>query len=310
MTKIKKWRIYCETEGKYIEDSRTWYEHPHVPSKCPNDTVSHTISLSRTLPIEEKSDNVVKVQEEVEETGGIFQAHGIELVAAPNDTTVYPYFRSGKFSALAVDFTTDETHAGDVVNIYGLKNKTVGVLTAGANPGTVWQPQNYVVGDIVTQVHPNGIFGERTYTCIKNTTSQQSPISPLTGEIDIEFWEHGFELNVSSTVTPNIKNGFEVRLVDGGHVQSVGDVTAVDKINNKIYVETNVDGAFGAGTTYVQASALILKNSKIGNVAWKHSLGEEKIGGSPVRKDQIIYIEYTNNSGVQKNVVGDVSMLY
>ena len=82
---IYHWRIYCQTESTYVYDGRTWAETQ--PTACPNNT-GHAVSASKTIAMEERRDNMVKIQEELTPTGGYFKAHGIYINAPANSTTI------------------------------------------------------------------------------------------------------------------------------------------------------------------------------------------------------------------------------
>lgn len=88
---------------------------------------------------------------------------------------------------------TDDTASIDQIDMTVGAGTVVGTLlsNSGDNP-SAWSSGNYIVGAKVTYT-VSSVYGQRVYTCIQNTTSNQNPS-------DKSYWRHGYELSVNSTV--------------------------------------------------------------------------------------------------------------
>lgn len=293
-TTYYEYRVRCTTDG--IDETWILSEDDPVPTTCPTNT-AHQIDATQTVIIREISDNVVTVKEESIATGGNFQATTLSFNAIKNQITSASLMWPFPVSALAIEFIAEETNRGDVLDMVIGKNTIIGIITASVSVATVWSAQNYTVGQVV-------LYNSKVYTCIVDTVSNEVPTNTT-------YWKYGLELSVNQTVIDNIRIGFFVKLFDGSNQDDVERVLSIDKINNKIYVETNVVNSFSAATpTYVQQSVKVMKDYEISG-PWQHIVGSNKIGASYIPANVPVTIDYNNKSiDTDKIVVGQVEYLY
>jgi len=307
MTTVYKYRVRCTTENAW---KIVWGDTD--PTVCPTNTI-HTIDTSLTSIIDIVEKQRVSIQEETVPTGGNFQCTSLVINADGGQVgsagISWPY----PVTALQVDFITSEENAGDVINMYGGKDTIVGNITASVAVASAWADQNYVAGEVVVYNHP--LFGSRVYTCLQDTVSNEIPIIPnFPGMPDnLPYWIHGFELNVSPTVTEFAYSGFEIALFNGVNRTDMGRIISVNRESNKVYVENNVDMSYSHTTpTYVQRTIYFLKNYCI-DKPWHRVIGGSKIGGSNIPPNIFIHGEYTNNGATgsgTKTIIGHVEYLY
>ena len=301
MTTIYKYRIKCTTDDKY---EYMWAEDE--PTTCPTNT-AHTIDTVETTIVEENKPDLLFVKEETTPTGGSFRTKTIYINALGSTTTTHIFCWPYPISALSMEFITTSDHKDDEISMSTGEDTITGNITSNASTASAWTAQSYSVGDVVTYTAP--IYGARIYTCIASATSTDLPASATTGTTNSTYWKHGLELNVSSTVVANAKNGYYMKLYDGTNTDDVGRIISVDEINSKIYVETNLTNSFLAATpTYVQQTAYTMKDFIIGH-PWEQNIGESKIGGSYVPADIMVRIHYKNNTGTAKDFYGRVDYL-
>jgi hypothetical protein len=296
MTTINQYRVYCTTDSKYVT---TW--NNVEPITCPENN-SHTIDTTATTIISKVSNNLVEIKEETYPTGGNFAARSVKIAATKNATTDVDISWPYPISALSIEFVSQEIHKNDTVSMYVGPDTIIGTLSSNTGSASAWTSQNYAVGQKVTYTHPK--FGERVYTCKKNTVSNEVPTN--TG-----YWINGFELSVSSTVVANTMLGYFLKLDDGTKSDEWLRVVSIDKANNKVYVEKNLSNSYITTTpTYVKQTVSVLKDYEIYE-PWENIIGESKIGGSYVPTDTIVRLSYTNKStDTDKVFVGRVEYLY
>lgn len=118
-------------------------------------------------------------------------------------------------------------------------------------------------------------------------------------------------INVSSTVTDNIKVGFFCNLFDGVNTEELGRVLAIDSEAGTITVETASTQAFSAASpTYVQMSIYFLKDVEIGH-PWATVYGEGKIKSSYVPANTTVKVMYDNKHATDtKRIVCEMELLY
>jgi len=113
-------------------------------------------------------------------------------------------------------------------------------------------------------------------------------------------------------VTPNsfdwLSIGCLCRITDGIISNYLGDVIDIDYTTCKVTVKNNITDTFTAGK-FVQMTVQIMKNYIISEPG-DHCIGDSKIGASYIPKNQIIRVEYTNNSSEPKRFVWNTEMLY
>lgn len=113
---IFKWRLFCITEGDWVEMFNESQEN--VPIKCPNDH-SHEINNQSQGIIQKIEDLVVKIKQESVSTQGNFRIEGkkIENIGA-NSVSELEYSLPHDVNLLAVWMTVNEENRGDVFNAY------------------------------------------------------------------------------------------------------------------------------------------------------------------------------------------------
>lgn len=299
MSSYYRWRVHCTTEGA----DKFWIlgEDEATPTTCPTNT-AHTIDSGKTAILNTISEVIIKIKEESQETGGNFQATTMDFNAPPNTTTSSSLSFPHPISALSLEFVTLDKHKGDILNGSVGKDTIIGNIMANVEPAVGWTGINYSVGDVVTYQHP--VFGERVYTCILDTVSNEVPTNET-------YWRHGFEVTVSASVIQYTMVGYHLKLDDLTNNDYMCRVLHVDKINNKVYLELNCSNSYSMfSPTYVKQTVYIVYNYKIGE-PWEHEIGASKIGGSYIPKDIFITVDYTNGStGIDKTVTGHIEYLY
>jgi hypothetical protein len=292
MTSVYKYRIKCITDNTF---ETTW--DTEEPTTCPINT-AHTIDSSQTSIIDNIIQNELIVKEEEISTGGNFSTTTIFVDAKKNTTSNTIMSWEHPVTALSVSFVGETTHQGDIINLVSGKDIVIGVLTANITQSTIWTTQNYTVDSVVT-------YNTKTYTCITNTVSNENPT-------DTVYWKRGFGLHVSQTVTDNTKVGFYISVYDGTNDDSLGYVISIDKINNKIYLTTDLTSASFSATTpsYIRQSVYTIRDYTVGP-AWYHVIGNSKIGGSYIPAGVEVNLLYTNKSlDTDKGFYGTVEYLY
>jgi len=292
MTTIYKYRLRCNTEGT---NKTVWSET--TPTVCPTGGDSHSIDTTSIVILEENKQDVVILKEELIPTGGNFQCTTLQVVANAG-TTVYgniswPF----NITALGVNFVTEVEHMGDEIEMTVGKDTIIGVTTAITNNVvTEWISQDYLIGNVVTWTHP--VIGTQVYTCIQNTIGNASPTSSI-------YWQHGFEINVSSTVISYTMKGYYIKL----GTEDLGRVLFVNTSNNKIYMERAPTIIYPA-TSYVKQTVYVIKDYHIGH-PWNRTVGDMKLGGSAIPKNTLVEVKYVNNSlDTTKELIGHTEFLY
>lgn len=241
----------------------------------------------------------VQITEDSTGTGGNFSTKSVNIPAGSMSTGVEDVYFPYPIKALSVKLTTDDTFANDKIDLLVGPGVVIGSLTqdSGSSP-SVWVLQNYTVGDKV--LYTTSTYGERVYTCIQDTVSNEVPTNKA-------HWRHGYELYVSRSVLRNTELGYYIELSDGTSSQSLNRV--VFKTTNSIFVEDAPSVDFLASSpTLVKQTVYILKDHFIGN--GKFTIGDSKIGGSYIPEDVIVRVKYTNSSSVSKNLYGFVEYIY
>jgi len=292
MSVVNKYRFHCVTENA-VKD--VWDVEP--PTKCPVDT-AHTIDASSMRIVGTRGDNMVKIQEESTPTGGNFTIKSLKFECPANSEShaymTWPY----PITVLSFDYTAQERHVDDLISIIVGENTIVGALAGMCLPATPFtSPQTYTVGQMVTFTHPNPLFGERTYTCIADTTENQTPL-------DTTYWKHGCRVPVTSTVLQHATVGIELNLFDGPQSNDLGEVIARDPENSIVYTKNSPTSIFSPlSPTYVRVTEFNCKDLQVVR-AWNYVLGESKIGGSYVPANVIIKVVYKNLSPTEDKDFG------
>lgn len=78
----------------------------------------------------------VKIDEETNrKTKGRFRSHGFSVNALANTNTTHDFTFKYDIAPLVIKFRTNETHRGDIINLFIAPNVTIGALTQTANSG-------------------------------------------------------------------------------------------------------------------------------------------------------------------------------
>lgn len=132
----------------------------------------------------------------------------------------------------------------------------------------------------------------------------------VTGALTADVTAGDTVINVSPTVTANVKVGYKIHLDDGTNKDDLGIVTAISLGGGTITVETAAVNNFLAATpTYVKQSVYLAKDVRLnGTVAIE--MGAAKIGASYLPANTPWSIEYHNNEGSAKTFSGILEILY
>lgn len=242
--------------------------------------------------------SLVKIKEESGDTGGNFSIYPVSILAEANSSTTVNMIWPFPITALEIKVGIDESQKNDTLDVMVAPDTVIGIITSSSSSNPpAWTSQNYVVGDKVTFSNQ---FGERVYSCILNTTSNQNPSNS-------SFWKHGFELTVNSTVTQNCEVGYYIKISNGVDVNDLGRV--ISKTTSKIYMEKSPLMNFNPGA-YILQTIYSLKDYPLGMTSF-HRIGEGKIGGSYVPANVIIGVRYKNNNGIMSQTLkGAIELLY
>lgn len=287
MTTLERFKIFCVTDNKF---EYVWKDDGVVPTKCPENS-AHTIDHENIVVTERKDQNFINVRQEDVPTVGKFSIITLQVNSSANTTSVTPWWYEKQVTALLISFQSTETHKGDIVTMVVGENTPVGVLTANTVAVDDWVSQDYVVGDIVNYNHT---LGERVYTCILDTTSSQNPTNKT-------YWRRGYEVSATPTVAQN-SDSFHMKLNNGVDIDYLGLVLHVNKETNKVYTEFAPTHSFNAGSL-VMIEDHIIKDYEIGEPGL-HRVGEGSMAGASIPPDTIVKVYYTNNSNVDKTLIG------
>ena len=117
-------------------------------------------------------------------------------------------------------------------------------------------------------------------------------------------------LSVSQTVMDNSMIGYYIDLFNGASTESLGRITSMDKVNNKIYCENTPSQSWSsASPTYVRQTVYIIHDYTIGPPQ-RYPIGGGKIGGSYVPTGTIIRAHYHNKSDTPKTLTATIEYLY
>jgi hypothetical protein len=135
MTTVNKYRIYCNTESKWVE---TWAESE--PTICPNNN-GHTVNANSVQKLDSVSSQKVIIEEEiinvgVTATGGNYGCNSVVLGVSSADTIIYedvshPY----PVGLMAANFYTEESMRGDCLEIIISPDTIIGAITENVDIG-------------------------------------------------------------------------------------------------------------------------------------------------------------------------------
>jgi hypothetical protein len=190
---VKRWRVYCTTESKY---ETVWSDTE--PTTCPYDPINHTIDVSKTASIETISENMVKIQEELVATQGIYKFRGYNFTipaGTPGDVTQYDVTWKRPVTLLNGEFDSETLHIGDKISAVVIPPTPIGAITATVNPGdTVIQASPTVFDHIY-----NGYNVYLTDGVNLNSLGECMSIDSIAGTITVET----AAVNTFSPVTPS-----------------------------------------------------------------------------------------------------------
>jgi len=299
MAELKKYKVYCSTEGVYHETDFKI----DAPTTCPvNNT--HTIDTAQTKILEVIADNEVTIHTEDVPTGGHTDVNSIEVYIPATIGLHYKniqipmginLIRGKWFNELAFKEDDVQFHVAPDTLIGGV------ALTVTAN--TAWVDQDYVVGDTVR--YTDGM----SYECVVDTgTDHRHPkiqSGPDIEVIDIMYWECKHpEFLMSPGVPEALDIGYFVNIGN----QDLGRVITIDRVNNKITTE------FSPATT-INPGSLIYMTIKI--VSHMHLSGTETmmtleggIDSQYMPSHTVLRIVYNNVNGTAKTYSAIVEYFY
>jgi hypothetical protein len=298
MPDLYKWRVRCATDSKY---EFVWTESDAAAPPCPANG-AHTVDVHNSSIIDYMKDNEMKVKEESIRTGGNVQVVSMEINALPLSTTVSRRWFDIPISCLSVDFIAVEENRGDSLDVTVGEDTIIGALAGNISAlPTPYTAGNYTAGATVSFTHP--VFGSRIYTCVVDTTNNESPMSRT-------HWQHGFAITVSAGVFDITMMGYHIKLNDGTNIDDLGQIVRVDKASNKLYMSGAPTHTFLATTpTYLLQTVYMIKHLVIGQ-AWNHDLGKSKIGGAYLPADTLVTVHYTNTANTTKKLYSWIELIY
>lgn len=135
MTTLTKYRIYCNTEGGWVEQ---WSETELTV--CPNNN-GHTINPDSLQEMDTISDNHVTIQEEhielgVTATGGHFGCRSVVVgVSSANEIEYTDVSHPFSIGLMTAQFTTEESMRGDCLEIIVAPDTIIGAITENVDIG-------------------------------------------------------------------------------------------------------------------------------------------------------------------------------
>lgn len=297
MADLFKYRLWCTSHSAW---EFVWAE------SVPVSGTEHVYADGSATIIESRESNVVTIQEETTKTGGYYQcvskrmeiAGGIDVV-----TTDHIYYKL-PISILNIEYNTIAENKGDIINAYVGKegelftSNIIGVTTATTNTPMIWAAGDYVVGDVVTYTHSNGIFGTHEHTCIADTNTEPN---------NKTYWREGNYIYVSSTAIEYAVVGYDLVVTNGVTSDHLGEILYIDAAAGRLFFDGTSNNTYTAGS-YVKMFRHIVKDVIIGNPS-KVGLGRDTIGASYLPAYTVITIEYTNKSAEPKDLTMRISML-
>lgn len=307
------WKMFCDTEEAYVYGYSNTLPYPE---KCFNNS-EHIISkrpieVKRIINNKNQTD-IIEESSSVDPTGGGFRCDGFEISATNNTITKKDFSWPYPISALILRFTTEETHRGDYINCYGKPTAYLNNLSADISSSTTVLPVISTVpfsigmSIVITDSVNTESLGRITSIDTQNLTitvptatqfsyyknayiSYYNPIGAVTAIVN----PGNMEITCNSTVIQNIKRGMILYINDATNEERLGEVFEINTQTNKIIIQDAPSNTYQIGS-YLTLRLHMIKNYKIGPPT-AHTLGSGKIGGSYIKKFNVISIEYTNNS--------------
>ena len=132
----------------------------------------------------------------------------------------------------------------------------------------------------------------------------------IVGAITAPASSSATEIYVTQTVIDNMMVGYHCHLFDGVNQDDCGRIVSIDKINNKITVETPTVNSFSPlSPTYVQMTVHVI-NSYVFGPPQVYAVGDGKIGGSYVPANTTVRVTYRNKTAQPKTLSAQLDYLY
>jgi hypothetical protein len=126
---LYKYSLRCSSENKLVY---CWNEES--PQVCPNNT-NHLIDLNSITIIDSVIQNSVNVIQSSGTTSDNYRVESKKIIIPPNTVLKTNYTWSYPISVMTINWTTNDTHIGDIVNGYLAPNTTIGAITSNVVQG-------------------------------------------------------------------------------------------------------------------------------------------------------------------------------
>ena len=148
MTDIYKWRVFCTTTSTY---QFVWAEDE--PTTCPTDT-SHTIDPSKSVIVEVREENTVKIKEENTPTGGNFRAETVAFDIPANSTVSQDFSWKCGINVLELNFYPRNEEVGNIIDIEFGPDTITGNITSDVAIGdTIINVSTTVIENVYVGYH-------------------------------------------------------------------------------------------------------------------------------------------------------------
>lgn len=132
MSKLVKYRIWCNTDNKY---EYTWDEEGITPTKCPKNTV-HDVDNNSITIVETMEDNSISIKTEEIETQGLTQVQSFEVDVLD---TVGTYTKHISFpipiNVIRGKWFNKSNYDGDVLEFVIAEDSIIGAITSNVENG-------------------------------------------------------------------------------------------------------------------------------------------------------------------------------
>lgn len=139
---VKKYKIYCETESKYVSG---WSETE--PITCFNNN-THTIDSNLTTITDFNIDNVKIVQTTPEKTN-YFYVHSIYETINHSETKVVPIIQNIEYYLYSVKLLLNKNHLGDLFSVYINKDTLIGNITQSSSGQIITVSQTVIDNSVI-----------------------------------------------------------------------------------------------------------------------------------------------------------------
>lgn len=301
---VYKWKVYCETEQKYIEGYLE--ETEGKPTKCFNNN-EHSIDTSKSIIIEKilsEFTNVLTKWKIFCDTENIYTyGYSTELPYPERCFNNINHVMSKKPIAIK-SITNNESRIKEEFGNTGGYFQSI-TYKLDCESGETIQDYSYpypICAFLVSfktisenkddffniEVGPDSVVG-----IITNSISSPTNI-----------------LEVSETVIENCKIGFLVSITDGINIDNLGKIIEIDNFNSTITTTNSTSFNFSSSSpTYVRITVKMVSDFLIGHPG-DYTIGSSKIGGSSVPSNTTVRVKYFNNSLSVKEFYINVEILY